>query len=109
MGCDCNNNGAHEVAWFGGGAKFAVNMTCEGFDMNEDDWTITVTRGSKSIQFDKDTAIYDGEGQWYICIDTELLGQGLAMITFEALVPDTDFPSGFRKEIQKYPFINIKQ
>ncbi len=98
-----------EYTWSGSGLKYAVNMTCEGFSMNDDDWTITVTRGNKSIVFDRDTAVYDdGDDQWYICINSSELGPGELFITFDAYVPDEDFDDGIRHEIQKYRLINIK-
>lgn len=98
----------NEFAWNGTGLKFAVNMTCEGFDMAENDWTITVTRGMKKMEFDKSNAIVDGNGQWYICITSEVLGPGLIYIIFDAIVPDSDFEAGVRHEIQKYELIYNK-
>lgn len=96
------------VAWDGAGLKFAVTMTCQGFSMDDDNWTITVSRGSRSVVFTKESSVRDNEGQWYICLDTSELGGGRCYITFEADVPDEDFPTGFRKEIQRFELINIK-
>lgn len=108
MGCGCGNMAEGEYTWSGGGLKYAVAMTCEGFDMNTDDWEIIVKRGMKQIVFDPTTAIYDPEGdQWYICVDTALLGPGSLDIIFHALVPDDDFPEGIRHEYVKRKLINI--
>ena len=41
-----------DFTWNGTGLKYAITMTCDGFDMNTDDWTVTVTRGSKKMVFD---------------------------------------------------------
>ena len=114
-GCGCANEPEGGYAWAGSGLKWAVNMTCEGFSMDEDDWTITVTRGNKSIVFTPDNAIHevtetggDETSQWYICIDSSELGPGEMYIIFDAFVPDEDFDSGIRHEIQKYRLITVK-
>ena len=98
-----------DYTWNGTGLKFAVSMTCSGFDMDDDDWTITVTKGKTSIVFDKDSAVQDAQDNWYICIDSTLLGPGMAQIIFDAYVPDDDFEGGIRHEIQKYDLINIQR
>lgn len=106
MGCGCTED---KYTWNGTGLKYAVRMDCEGFDMNEDDWIIVITCGDKSVTFSPENAVYnDSENQWYICINTEELGPGELYITFEAHVPDEDFPVGYRREIQKYRLVKIK-
>ena len=103
--CTCSTEG-----FYGGDYKFAVSMTAEGFDMDTDDWVITVTAGCRSLTFTPQTAVHDqDEGQWYICIDTDLLGYGQVFITFEAHVPDTDFPNGYRRERQTYKLIFLEK
>ena len=88
--------------------KYAVNIEAEGFDMNADDWTITVMRGPNKLVFNKDNAAYDsGADQWYIVVNTDLLGAGQSYIAFEAKIPDTDDVSGFRRERLVYKFIYI--
>ena len=115
MSCGCGCEGQGEYVWGGTGLKFAVSMTCEGFNMDEDDWTITVVRGNKSIEFNPSNAVHETvptpEGdvsQWYICVETSELGPGEMSIIFDASVPDDDFESGVRHEIQKYKLVNIK-
>lgn len=100
---------ATEYTWNGTGLKYAVSMTCEGFDMNEDDWTITVSRGSKSLKFTKSNAVQDENEQWYICFDSSYFGAGLMNIVFDASVPDEDFEGGIRHEVQKYELINVQK
>ena len=104
-----------DFTWNGTGLKYAITMTCDGFDMNEDDWTVTVTRGSKKMVFDKENSIHHTEtvgneevDQWYICIPSEDLGPGLLQIIYDALVPDQDFVDGIRHEIQKFDLIMNK-
>ena len=102
----------NEGMWLGGKTKYAITMECQGFDMNEDDWRVTVSRGPKKVVFTPQNAVYEeGEGnkpgQWYICLDSRELGPGKCYITFEALVPDDDFEDGIRNEIMRYELINI--
>lgn len=110
-----------EYTWKGTGLKYAVNMTCEGFDMDTDDWTITVTRGNQSKEFTPENSIQEiietpaqGGGtttstQWYICLDTDEFASGELYITFDACVPDSDFPSGIRHEIQEFLLTVLKK
>lgn len=95
------------VAWLGGALKYAVNMSCPGFDMDDDDWRITVVRRDKSVVFTKENSITDGE-QWFICFDSSKIGPGTVYIIFEAFVPDDDFPDGIRKEVVRHELITIK-
>lgn len=105
--CNCCNNES-EYTWKGTGLKYAVSMTGEGFDMDTDDWVITVTRGASSQEFTRDNAVQDEGGQWYICINTDDFVPGPLYITFEARVPDEDFERGYRPEIKRYTLTNIK-
>ena len=107
MGCGCGCDNGGEYAWVGEGLKWAVTMECEGFDMDTDDWVITVTRGNKSVTFTPETSI-NRDGQWYICLNSSLLGPGEAYIIFEARVPDDDFEEGFRREIKRYKLVDLK-
>ena len=103
--CTCNTEG---TGFHGGDYKYAVSMTCEGFNMNTDDWIITVHGGCRAVTFTPETSVYsEAEDQWYICLNTDLLGFGQLFITFEAHVPDTDFPSGYRREKETYKLIFI--
>lgn len=103
--CPCNSE---DIGFQGGDYKYAVCMTAEGFNMNTDDWIITVRGGCRTLTFTPENAIHDqDDDQWYICINTDLLGPGQAYITFEAHVPDTDFEAGFRREKETYRLIFI--
>lgn len=111
MACGCCNNESEEnYGYVGSGLKWAVNMTCEGFSMDDDDWKIIVTRGKNTVEYTKANSIKDeAEDQWYISVDTLALGAGQCYITFVAYVPDDDFPSGIRTEIQEYELVNVRQ
>ena len=107
--CCCNIDEQREHIISGNGLKYALNMTCEGFDINEDDWTVTLTRGNWSKEFTPSNSIQkiENEGtenettQWYICFDTAEMPEGDVYITYDAYVPDDDFEGGIRHEIQE--------
>ena len=99
----------NETGWEGTGFKFAVTFNVEGFDMDEDNWTITLKRGSKKLVFTSENSIQDDQGQWYICFDSTLLGSGSIEIIGDAEVPDDDFEGGIRHEVMKYKLINIQR
>lgn len=113
--CNCSESATANAYLIGGMYKFAVNMKCDGFDMDTDDWTITITRGLNSVSFTPENSVHEVENegteneisQWYICLDTDGFKPGDAYITFEADVPDDDFPGGIRKEISERYFSNF--
>lgn len=112
MGCNCNNCSVsdREFALTGTGLKYAVNYTCEGFDIDTDDWTITVTRGRAALEYTRDNATKDEEeGIWYITIDTTDLAPGDVYVTFDAYVPDSDFEDGVRHEIDEQYLITLQE
>lgn len=114
--CNCSESATSTAYWIGGMYKFAVNMTCDGFDMDTDDWAITITRGLNSVSFTPENSVHEVENegteneisQWYICLDTDGFKPGDAYITYEASVPDDDFPEGIRKEVSESYFCNFK-
>lgn len=80
--------------------KYQVVIAAEGFSMDNDDWSVTITRGRISQTFDKADCIH-GEGGWYVCFDTAVFGPGDYYATLTAYVPDSDFPDGLRTERKK--------
>lgn len=53
----------------------------------------------KIIEQKKTDLIKVDEDNYIALIDTALLGTGSIRMTIEVDIPDTDFPNGFRKEI----------
>lgn len=103
------NSPDRELGFHGGDYKYAVSMSAEGFDMNTDDWKIIVRTRMKSVTFTPENSIHNlEEDQWYICLDTDMIETGQATITFEAHVPDTDFPKGYRREKETYRLIFLQ-
>lgn len=87
--------------------KIAINIQCEGFDMQNDDWTCTVKRCNKSVVCNKtQNSAYDGE-TWYLLVDTSLLGKGMYSLVVDIDVPDTDFEDGLRHETYKQELFTV--
>lgn len=105
MAIEWANGIVNEAGWDGSGYKYAIQMEADGFDMDADDWTVTVKKGKKTIEFTKENSTQDSEGQWYICVDSTLLGTGTFEIVYDAFVPDDDFPDGIRHEVIKQELI----
>lgn len=107
--CDCSNNNT-ERYYVGSELKFALTITCEGFEQDTDPWTATIkTQMGKSIVCSKtENSIVDGQGQWYLLVDTAQLGSGLCSIVVEIDVPDNDFEDGYRHEVYAEQLMTIK-
>ena len=88
--------------------KYLINIESTGFDMERDDFEVTIKRGSNIIRFTKDNMVKDEEDNWYITFNTSALGAGMASMIVTAHVPDSDFPDGLRDEVDKFNFLRIK-
>lgn len=53
----------------------------------------------KTIELEKSSMIKVDDDNYIALIDSSLLGTGTIRMTIEVDIPDTDFPSGLRKEI----------
>lgn len=92
-----------EGHYLGSEKKLAINITCQGFNMNTDPWTVSIINGNKKIVCDKtQNAVKDTSGQWYLLIDTAKLGVGKPKAIIEIDVPDVDFEDTYRHEVYVY-------
>lgn len=87
--------------------KVAINIQCEGFDMDNDDWTATVKKGSKSIVCDRENNTAHDQDGWYLLIDSSVLGSGRYDIIVDIDVIDADFPDGLRHETYKQEMFSV--
>lgn len=97
-----------EQVFVGTKLKFAITISSPGFDINEDDFTVDIRRGSKSIHFEKDDLVVDENDKYYVCFDTAELGSGLIEAIITAFVPDDDFDDGIRTEVVKLTLLSAK-
>lgn len=81
--------------------KVVIQITCEGFSMDNDPWEAIVRQGSKEIRCSRGSnSVFDGEN-WVLLIDTSILGKGRYSIVVDIDVPDADFDDGYRHETYK--------
>lgn len=86
--------------------KFLVTIEADGFDMERDDFNITLKRGGSSLFFEKADLVHD-ENSFYLCFDTKDLGSGVVTATITAYVPDNDFDDGLRTEVYKFDLMTV--
>ena len=68
------------------------------------DFTVKVYNVSqidKEKVYQKDECIETEYGDYVVLVDSEELGIGVYMVRLTVQIPDTDYPSGFRKEVVK--------
>lgn len=94
---------ARTVIIQGTGVKLALSMTCDGFDMDDDAWAVTLSSGGVQKTWSKDdSSVSDGlaqeDGTWTLSVDTGELGCGNLRCYYTAYVPDADFADDIRTE-----------
>lgn len=94
------------------GGQFLVEtvINTEGFDMNTDPWSCTVTKGSKYIEYDRTHNTYHDveEDKWYIIVDSEVLGSGMYCLITDIDIPDIRIDKGFRHETYMQDLFVVK-
>lgn len=98
-----------ERAFIGTELKFLVEIEAGGFSMVDDDFTVTIKRGSKQKVFAKTDLARDAEDNFYVCFDSAEFGSGMIQAVVTAYVPDTDFPDGFRTEVFLMDLVNVNR
>lgn len=94
--------------YVGSTLKFAITIERKGFNMEWNNWVITVSRGDKTVICDRNNnTITDADGQWYFLIDTSVLGVGTYKIKVEIDVPDEDYASGVSHEVYGQNLIKV--
>ena len=98
-----------ETIYLGTELKLAVQIECEGFDMDSNEWTAQIFCGkNKSEPIGRDTGAVKVGGQWCVLIDTKSLGAGLYWLVTAYDVPDSDFPDGYRHVVKKQALFNVE-
>lgn len=90
--------------------KFAVNISAEGFSMEDDDFVISLLKGRNVVkEYSKTDLVLDFDGTYLLCIDTTEVGVGSFDIAVMAKIPDTHFEDGFRTEIERVELMTVKK
>lgn len=71
---------------------------------------INADEKDKELVFTKQDCIIVGDGESYVVlVDTDTLGVGSYVLRLTVLIPDTDYPSGTRKEVIKInPYVKCQ-
>lgn len=79
-------------------------------DINFIGKVINADEKDKELNFTKADCIMVGDGADYVVlVDTEALGVGSYMLRLTVQIPDTDYPSGYRKEVVKInPYVTCQ-
>ena len=103
----------YETVTLGSDTKiaFAADLP-DGLKMEDVDFTGDVINADKKdvkVAFTKSDCIKTDEGATYVVlINSDDLGVGTLMLRLVVMIPDTDYPTGFRKEVIKInPHVKI--
>lgn len=108
-----------DKAYIGTKKKYLIEILSTGFDMDRDDFTITLVKGKKSVVIPKSdlivksyTVTVDGheveKNNYYFRVNTFVFGKGVVEAIVTAHVPDTDFPESVRDEVGKIDLLLIQ-
>lgn len=98
-----------DEAFLGTEKKYLIEIQSDGFDMERDDFEVSIKRGTNILVIKKEDMVQDDDGNFYVTFDTAALGGGKVTMTVTAYVPDADFEDGLRTEVVKFEFLKIKK
>ena len=98
------------------GSDAKIEFTAElpdGLKLGDVEFTLKVINVSEkdvSEDYTKADCISKGDGESYVVlVDTEQLGVGSYLLKLTVQIPDTDYPSGYRKEVVNInPHISVR-
>lgn len=89
--------------------KYAIEITSQGFSMDDDDFVVYIMKGRNVIKEYAKSDLVVEDDTWLLCIDTEEIGLGSFDVAAKAYVPDDHFPDGIRTEIERVQVFNVKK
>lgn len=99
--------------------KYLLEINATGFSMETDEFEVVLKRGSKTKTFRKEDLVAEPytvvennisieKHHYYVCFATDYFGPGEIAVVITAYVPDSDFESGYRREVDKFNLTNVK-
>lgn len=95
-----------DCAFYGTQLKYTLTIKASGFDMQADEFSLTLQGKTSTKTIEKSEMIYEADGAWTFILDTNDFGKGLVELTVKAVINDDDF-NGKRVEIVKRPLLRI--
>jgi len=107
---------ANDRVYVGTDLKVKVELACEGFSMDDDDYDVIVKCGDTSIKYTtnptaaSDKGFVDIDGDYYIYIPTDDM-KGVVSLVATLYVPDEDYVEGdgIRREVVKQDLCQVKK
>lgn len=100
--------------------KYLLEIEATGFNMETDDFNVTLKRGGKELHFEKadlvvepynevdpETNISTEKHHYYVCFDSAYFGPGAITVVVTMYVPDNAFDDGFRTIVDKFNLVNV--
>lgn len=98
--------------------KYLLEITASGFDMDRDDFEVTLKRGSKSLTIRKEDFVVEEysviennisivKHHYYLCFDSTYFGVGVLEAVVTAWIPDSDFEGGYMRIVDKFNLVNV--
>ena len=88
-----------ERIYFGAKPKYQVTLEAGEISMDDIDFEVRFQRGPNFTVTEKNMMMTDGEGNYFVVMDTTQLGVGEVRAIIVADIPDTDYEGGIRPEI----------
>lgn len=89
-----------EKYYIGTDLKFALDITGEGFSMDDDDYEIELSCGNKKVPVSKQEVIdASDEDGYYLLVDSSKFPSGTLHMVVTAYVPDNSFKTKVRREV----------
>lgn len=105
----------NDKSFQGAERKFLLEINAPGFSMHDDNFKVVLKQNTTEKTFEKrdlieETYTEDGleKHNFYLCFDTSIFNRGPVTCIVYAEIPDTDFPDGFRTEIDKFEITIIE-
>ena len=92
----------------GTGLKFRLNIEADGLSMDDFDFSIKIyTHPEKYIVIGKEDMHVDEDENLFFTLDSNSLDPGQIIMETTAMIPDSDFEGGYRKEIDRKILCNM--
>ena len=96
-----------ERYWIGTDLKFAITVEADSFDMSSDTSTFVVSCAGKKVEYNFSDLAFDGEN-YYLLIDSTDFPSGTLRLVTYAEVPDGDYVTGVRREVDAQDICEIR-